>query len=270
MWVISMIKNIKLFINTNDKSLETAKLIKDKLISKGFIINDNKYDLAIAVGGDGSFLRMVKETNFNSDIYYIGINAGTLGFMQEVKVDEIDKFINELKNNKYKIEEVGIQETAITYDKGTSLFYSLNEIVIREKNLKVVKLDINIDNDLLERFLGDGVLIATSSGSTAHNLSYGGSIIYPTFSSLQITPMGPINSKVYNSLVNSVIIPDKKVISLIPEENHKNLILTVDGENNFYENVDCITTKIEDKKIKCLRLSHYNFPEKINEKLLTD
>ena len=86
----------------------------------------------------------------------------------------------------------------------------INEIVVRDKNLKVVKLDINIDNDLLENFMGDGVLISTSSGSTAHNLSYGGSIVYPTFSSLQITPMGPINSKAYKSLVNSVIVPDKK------------------------------------------------------------
>ena len=95
-----MLKNIKLFINKNDKSLETAKLIKDKLVTNGFIINDKNYDLAIAVGGDGSFLRMVKQNNFNSDIYYIGINSGTLGFMQEVKVEEIDKFIDELKNNK--------------------------------------------------------------------------------------------------------------------------------------------------------------------------
>ena len=265
-----MIKNIKLFINKNDKSLETAKLIKDKLVSNGFIIDDKKYDLAIAVGGDGSFLRMVKQNNFNSEVYYIGINSGTLGFMQEVKVDEIDKFIYELKNNKYKVDEIGIQETTVNHEGGSSKFYSLNEIVIREKNLKVVKLDINIDNDLLERFLGDGVLIATSSGSTAHNLSYGGSIIYPTFSSLQITPMGPINSKVYKSLVNSVIIPDKREISLIPEKDHRSLILTVDGENNFYDDVDSIKTKIDDKKIKCLRLSHYNFPEKINEKLLTD
>ena len=265
-----MIKNIKLFINKNDKSLETAKLIKDKLVSNGFIMDDKKYDLAIAVGGDGSFLRMVKQNNFNSEVYYIGINSGTLGFMQEVKVDEIDKFIYELKNKKYKVDEIGIQETTVNHESGSSKFYSLNEIVIREKNLKVVKLDINIDNDLLERFLGDGVLIATSSGSTAHNLSYGGSIIYPTFSSLQITPMGPINSKVYKSLVNSVIIPDKREISLIPEENHRSLILTVDGENNFYDDVDSIKTKIDDKKIKCLRLSHYNFPEKINEKLLTD
>ena len=82
--------------------------------------------------------------------------------------------------------------------------------------------------------------------------------------------MGPINSKVYKSLVNSVIIPDKKEITLIPEEGHRNLMLTIDGENKTYSNVECISTKIEDKKIKCLRLSHYNFPEKINEKLLTD
>lgn len=265
-----MIKNIKLFVNKNDKSLETSKLIRDKLTSNGFIIDDENYDLAIAVGGDGSFLRMVKENSFNSDIYYIGINSGTLGFMQEVKVEEIDKFIDELKNNKFKVEEIGIQETVVNYENNSSRFYSLNEIVIRDKNLKVVKLDIKIDGDLLERFMGDGILIASSSGSTAHNLSYGGSILYNTFTSLQITPMGPINSKVYRSLINSVIIPDKKEILLEPEENHRNLIVTVDGENNVYNNVESITTKIEDKKIKCLRLSHYNFPQKLNEKLLTD
>ena len=265
-----MIKNIKLFVNHNSESIKTAKLIKEKLVENGFTIDDNKYELAIAVGGDGSFLRMVKANSFDSDIYYIGINSGTLGFMQEVKVEEIDKFILELKNQKYKVEEIGIQETIVNTDDSSSRFYSLNEIIVRDKNLKVVKLDISIENDLLERFLGDGILIASSCGSTAHNLSYGGSIVYNTFTSLQITPMGPINSKVYRSLINSVIIPDKKEVSLIPEENHRNLIVTVDGENNTYENVENITTKIDDKKIKCLRLSHYNFPQKINEKLLTD
>ena len=265
-----MIKKIKLFVNKNDKSLETAKLIREKLTKNGFIINNDEFDLAIAVGGDGSFLRMVKQNNFNSDTYYIGINSGTLGFMQEVKVDEIDKFIEELKNNQYKVEEIGIQETIINHNNGTSKFYSLNEIVIRDKNLKVVKLGIKINNDLLENFTGDGIIVASSSGSTAHNLSYGGSIVYNTFTSLQITPMGPINTKSYKSLVNSVIIPDKMEINLVPQTNHRDIIVTIDGENNYYDEVDNIITKIDNKKIKCLRLSHYNFPEKINEKLLTD
>ena len=108
-----MIKNIKLFVNKNDRSLNTAKLIKDKLTSNGFVINDKEYELGIAVGGDGSFLRMVKQNNFNSDIYYVGINVGHLGFLQEVKLEEIDKFIEELQLEKYKIEEIGIQETVI-------------------------------------------------------------------------------------------------------------------------------------------------------------
>ena len=263
-----MIKNIKLFVNNNSYAKNNSDIIKYKLLKNGFNIVDNNYDLAISIGGDGSFLRMVKENNFDSNIYYIGINFGTLGFLQEVKADEIDKLIMELKMNKYKVEEIGIQETIIKALKTSSRFYSLNEIVLRDKNLKVVKLDINIDGDLLEKFMGDGILIASSSGSTAHNLSYGGSIVYNTFTSLQITPMGPINSKVYKSLINSVIVPDKKEIKLIPQAGYNNLIVTIDGENKFYDNVDSVVTKIDDKKIKCLRLSHYSFPKKINEKIL--
>lgn len=265
-----MIRNIKLFVNDNDESIRTAKLIREKLFDNGFIVNDREYELAIAVGGDGSFLRMVKSNNFNSNIYYIGINSGTLGFLQEVKVSEIDKFISELKDNKYKVEEIGIQETNVNWAGGNSKFYSLNEIIIRDKNLKVVKLKICVNNDMVERFLGDGILIASSAGSTAHNLSYGGSIVFNTFTSLQLTPMGPINSKVYRSLVNSIIIPDRMEIEIKPEEGYKDLIVTIDGEHKVYDKVFGITTKIDNKKIKCLRLSHYSFPQKINEKLLTD
>lgn len=265
-----MIKNIKLFVNNNEESIRTGKLIKEKFIRNRFNIVDENFDLGIAVGGDGAFLRMIKGSNFNSDVYYVGVNSGTLGFLQEVKIDEIDKFISELENNDYKIEEIGIQETVINHENGTSRFYSLNEIVMRDKNLKVVKLDISIDGDLLEKFIGDGILVASSSGSTAYNLSFGGSIVYNTFTSLQITPIAPINSKVYRSLLNSVIIPDKRVISIVPEVGKRDLLVTIDGENNFYNDVDSIETKIDSKKIKCLRLSHYNFPQKINEKLLTD
>ena len=108
-----MIKNIKLFINKNDKSIKTAKLIKDKLIYNGFKVDDNKYDLAIAIGGDGSFLRMVKDTKFNEDIYYIGINSGTLGFLQEIDIDNCVDFVKRLNSDNYKFEEIGIQDSKV-------------------------------------------------------------------------------------------------------------------------------------------------------------
>lgn len=265
-----MIKNIKLFPNNDVRSMESFKIIRDKFVSNGFIISDNDYDLGIAIGGDGSFLRMIKANDFNDNILYVGINTGTLGFLQEVKVNEIDNFIMELENGKYKIEDIGIQETEIYWNNQLSKIYSLNEIVLRDINLGIVKFDIRINNDLLERYVGDGLLVATSTGSTAHNLSYGGSIVYNTFSSLQITPIAPINSKIYKTLINSVIIPDKMVISIIPYTDKRDLIVTIDGVNYNYSDVDKINTKIGNKKIKCLRLNHYNFPQKINEKMLNN
>ena len=78
-----------------------------------------------------------------------------------------------------------------------------------------------------------------------------------------------VNSKVYKSLINSVIVSDKKEIKLIPNSGYNNLIVTIDCENQFYDNVDSVT-KIDDKKIKCLRLSYYSFLKKINEKILMD
>ncbi len=262
-----MIKNIKLFINDNNISRDTAKLLKDKLLKNGFSVVENDFDLAVSIGGDGSFLRMVNSCNFNSDILYVGINSGTLGFLQEIRINQIDEFIEEIKNEKYIIEEIGIQETRIKTD-NIEQFYSLNDIVVRDKGLKVFKCNIKIDNNIIEDFVGDGILVSTSTGSTAHNLSYGGSIVYNTFTSLQITPIAPINSSVFKTIPNSIIIPDKKVIKLTPQ--NKEIVVTIDGKNNFYSNANYIETTIGNKKIKLLKFSHYNFPQKINEKLINN
>lgn len=263
-----MIKNIKIFPNNNPKSLEAADFICDKFSSRGFTVSDDGYDLAIAVGGDGSFLRMVRANNFDSNIHYVGINLGTLGFAQEVNVDRIDDFITELKTGKFKIEEIGVQETVINYDDKIDSFYSLNEMILRDKNLGAAKFDIRINEDLLERFIGDGVLVATSFGSTAQNKSYGGSIVYNELSSLQITPIAPISSKVFRTLSNSVIIPSGYDIRFIPFADRKDMIVTVDGLVNVYDNVHEIKTKMDKKKIKYLRFNRYNFAQKLNEKIL--
>ncbi len=265
-----MIKRVKLFVNNNVVSKKAAKVVKEKLEENGFVVTDDNYELAIALGGDGSFLRMVRGTDFNSNVYFIGINTGTLGFMQEITMEDIDVFIAEVKKKKYKVEEIGIQETIVSGNNYQDEFYSLNEIVLRDYNLNATKLKIKVEDKILEHFMGDGILIATSMGSTAYNLSFGGSIVDNTFSTLQITPIAPINSKVYRSLVNSVIIPSKKLISIYPDKDKKDILVTIDGTNKFYKNVKRIDTIISCKRIKCLRMSHYHFSTKINEKLLTD
>ena len=261
------LKTYKIFCNNNEKSKKTSEIVKQKLNENNFIYSENNFDLAIAVGGDGSFLRMVKQTNFNSDILYVGINAGTLGFAQEVSIDDIDDFIIELKNNDYKVDSIGVQETKVITKKSDSNFYSLNEIVIRQKELNTFNGDIFIEDSLLEKFSGDGLLISTSFGSTAYNLSFGGSIVYNTFHTLQITPIAPLNNKSYRNLLNSVILPENMKVTIVPK-NSNDILITIDGENSFYNDILKIETYVDEKRINCLRRKDYDFAKKINEKFL--
>ena len=261
-------KSVKLFVNDNEESRNVSKIVREKLEIANFQMVEDNYDLAIAIGGDGSFLRMIKNTNFNENCLYIGINAGTLGFAQEVNIEEIDQFILDLKDKNYKIENIGIQEIEIKTPDTVSKQLSLNEMVIRDLDLNTVNLKVLVEGMLLEDFVGDGLLLATSFGSTAYNLSFGGSIVYNTFHTLQLTPIAPLNNKSYRNLLNSVILPDNKEITIKPFNRTKDLLITIDGDNNFYKNVEYVTSTISDRKIQILRMKEYNFIKKINDKFL--
>ena len=88
------INKVKLFSNNTENSKTIEKELIKLLNEYNFEISDD-FELGIAIGGDGAFLQMVKQTNFNSNPYYIGINTGTLGFLQEIKPDKIEEFIKD-------------------------------------------------------------------------------------------------------------------------------------------------------------------------------
>lgn len=260
------IKRIKLYVNHNAHAQLVQKQVEKVLKENHFEIVEDQFDLGIAIGGDGSFLRMVKENDFNSDVFYVGIHAGTLGFLQEVSPEQIYELVLKLKNQNFKVEKVGIQETKIYYQNKVDEVHSLNEILIRDKELNTAKLCVEIDDELLEKFVGDGILLSTSVGSTAYNLSFGGSIVYSSLHTLQITPIAPINSRAYRNLLNPVILPEEKKVTIYPE--NKNLMITVDGDNLFYENVMKVESCVREKKIGCVRLTGHSYTKIIHEKFL--
>ena len=262
------IRKVRLFVNHNIRSREVERQTREALLNREFeITEEENFDLGIAIGGDGSFLRMVNDSLFKQDAFYVGINAGTLGFAQDISVEEIEEFVDHLKRNEYYYEEIGVQDVEVESKEGITHFQCLNEIVIRDNELNTTHLDTYIDNVLLENFVGDGLLIATSFGSTAYNLSYGGGIVYNEFDTLQITPIAPMSNKTYRSLTNSLIIPSNKTITIVPEERSGDILIMTDGRNSYYTDVKRIETKIENH-IHLIRRRDYNYIRKINDKFI--
>ena len=267
--IMNKISKVKLFINNNLKSRKAAEEIKNELLKNKFELVEEDFDLGIAVGGDGSFLRMITASNFNSDCYYVGINAGTLGFAQDISLDDITAFIKSLSKENLNYEKIAIGEVEIVFkNHEIKKHHIINEIVVRNEELNTLHTNVFVDGSLLEQYVGDGLLIATSFGSTAYNLSFGGSIVFNTFDTLQITPIAPLNNKSYRNLLNSVIIPSNKTITIEPNSNDDNLLITIDGKNSFLNEVEKINIVIKNKTINIIRKTDYNFIKKVNEKFI--
>lgn len=259
---------IKLFPNKNSDSLFIADILKDELKNNGFSLVENDYDLAIAVGGDGSFLHMVNANKFNTDIKYIGINNGTLGFLQEIKPNEISSFINHLKEKNYKEELISYENIKVVTNDEAYYFESLNETVIRDMNLSTAYLKVYINGTYLENFVGDGLMVSTPIGSTAYNLSCNGAIIFNGIHTLQVTPIAPINNNIYRTISNPIVLPEDRIIKLIPNKRTTDIMLLVDGVNHLFKNVQYIEIRVSEDKLRCLRMNDYDYTNIINDKFL--
>ncbi len=264
-------KIINIVHNNRELSVNTAENLGEKLNSLGYRVSntlDQRAELIVSIGGDGTFLKTLREHGF-PDIPIVGINTGHLGFFTEVTFKELDYLIAKYIAGDYSIQEVPPIKSIICAKSNCIEIMGINEIVIKGNRSHVIHLDIYVDNNLVQHFSGDGVLISTSTGSTAYNYSAGGSIIDPSLDILQITPLAPINTNVYRSLTSSIILPRAAVIKVIPEYRFESsLVIVVDGVEHRYNNITEIDTKLADCKIKMLRLADFEFWSRVTSKFI--
>lgn len=258
----------KLFYNESSESKFLSDVLKNKLNSADIEVVDDNYEIGIAIGGDGSFLHMVADNEFNTNILYIGVNNGTLGFLQEVKPTELNSFVQVLKDKNYNIEDISYEDIKVITKEKEYSFKTLNEVVVRDEYMQTTYLKVTIDDNLLENFVGDGLMISTPIGSTAYNLSSSGAIIYNGLHTLQLTPLAPINNKIYKSIINPVVLPENKVIKMYPVERTKDLIILSDGVKHIIKDVIRVEVQISKDKLKCIRLNEYDYTTIINDKFL--
>lgn len=258
---------IKLFIKNESNVKKIAKCIQNELINNGFKIVNEKYDLAISIGGDGTFLKMIHENEFNDNIYYYGINAGSLGFLTDITKTELNNFIKVIKDKKYHKRKLSLLETSVYHDNGKTNIYSLNEIVIKKDNCSLLKTNVFIDKELLEEYTGDGLLISTTTGSTAYNIAFNGSIIDNDLNVFTLVPIAPINNSIYKSLTSSLVLAKNKKININLNDKH-NMQIVSDGKLININNVKKVTTKLSNKSINLISITNNNYFTKINSKII--
>lgn len=265
-------KRIYVYNNETKLSQEISVQLRGRLIAEGFDVPD-KFDeaveLLVCVGGDGTLLRGLRAFGFPR-IPVVGVNTGHLGFFQELQHDELDQLLQLCKDGKYSVQRHRLLRATVHTEDGESQAYlGLNDIVIKGSVSRITHLNMTIGCSFIEKFSGDGILIASSAGSTAYNYSLGGSIVDPRLDLLQITPIAPMNTTAFRCFTSSVLLPPDMEIHIFPEYDYdRGAVVVVDGVEYSFENVSKVTVDLSSQEIQLVRLESYDFWTKVKTKFL--
>lgn len=155
-------------------------------------ITDMNMDVAISIGGDGTLLGVCRRLS-PYDVPVCGINLGTVGFMTDIELNEIEKCLKKLLHREYHIEE-RLMLTGMTIHKGEQflLGHAINDIVVSKSGLsRMMRIRLDINGTQVADYKADGIIVSTATGSTAYSLSAGGPILNPLVKALLLTPICP-------------------------------------------------------------------------------
>jgi len=221
-------------------------------------------ELIIVVGGDGTILRVARDLAC-WDVPVLGINLGQKGFLAEIEVEQMERFLQYIANKQYDFQERMMMETRLMRgDKELGRYLALNDIVIsRGPFSRIIKVEIHVNDDYMESYFGDGVIVSTPTGSTGYSLSAGGPIVNPSMKLFVVTPICP------HSLYNrSVIINGDDKMKLRVDSRQVQVVLTVDGQVRFaLEDDDQIIVCRSNQRIKMVCFHDYSFYRMLHQKL---
>lgn len=223
-------------------------------------------DMIIAFGGDGTILHLSK-TAAHRDVPVLGINLGSLGFMAELEQQEIGRLC-ELCNGNYLTESRMMLDVSVIRD-GRVIYtnLALNEAVITRGTVsRVIRLHIFTENGKLVDVAGDGVIVASPTGSTAYSLSAGGPVVEPTARNFVVSPICA-----HSVHANSYVLSPERIITVQTEKTgYKPIFLSVDGGRAFsLKNGDAVQISQSKYDTKLVRLSNRSFCEILQRKMKT-
>ena len=225
--------------------------------------DDFELDIALSVGGDGTFLRTAMHIG-QKNIPILGINTGRLGFLADIGTTEIEDTLEEIFKNYYHVEERTLLRLTAETDRFSGYHYALNEVAILKRDTaSMITIHTSLNQEYLTSYQADGLVIATPTGSTAYSMSVNGPIMLPHVNSLILSPVAP-----HSLNVCPLVIPDDLEILLTVESRSQNFLISLDGRSEVFPSGAQFMVSKADFNVRVIKRYGHTFYKTLREKLM--
>ncbi len=271
-----IIKDIFLFFNDNNvelvieekflKILYSQEILKrDYKTFKSHKCLDSSFDILVSIGGDGTILRAATFVR-DSGIPIIGINAGRLGFLAKVPKENIETFLQLVIEKNYSISQRTLLslECSPENEQINEMNFAMNEVTVSRKDTtSMITIETSLNDEYLNSYWADGLIISTPTGSTGYSLSCGGPILTPEVKGLVITPIAP-----HNLNARPLVIPDDTEIKLKVSGREDQYLVSLDSRIATLNNNSVLTIRKTPFQINMVEIPNETFLKTLRNKLL--
>jgi NAD+ kinase len=262
-------RNLHFFHSMDPEMLGKVQPLYDLAKRYGFNLVPHYRDanIIVSVGDDGTFLQAVRKTGFREDCLYTGITtSGKLSMYCDFQIDDTSKMIEAITNEQIEVRRYPTIDVTID-DQFT--FRCLNEFSIRSAIIKTFVIDVFIDQLHFETFRGDGIIVATPTGSTAYNKSVNGAVVDPMLPCMQVTELASVNNNLYRTLGSSFILSnDRKLTLKVVQDGNDHPTMGMDNEALSVQHVESVKIQLSGGRIKTVKLKDNSFWEKVKRTYL--
>jgi NAD+ kinase len=216
-----------------------------------------------SVGGDGTLLKSFMLAQ-KSSLPLVGINSGRLGFLSDIAREEIEKALDDILAGNIIIDERTVLELEIVHEDHSEFHYALNEITVTKlDSSSMISIHTYINDEFLNTYRADGLIVSTPTGSTAYSLSVGGPIITPDSHNFVISPIAP-----HHLTVRPIVVPDHHLIILSVEGRGQHFLTSVDSQSEATYFSVLLKIRKAPFNVKTIRLKEHSFFSTLRNKLM--
>ena len=221
-------------------------------------------DLVLVLGGDGTMIATARMIG-DSDVPVLGVNFGGLGYLAEFRIEELHSALEAILAENYRLDKrVMLSVELLRGQESITKNRVLNDVVINKSALaRIIEIEAYFNQQFVNSFRADGLIVSTPTGSTAYNLSAGGPVIFPSMNAIVITPICPF------TLSNRpIVVPDDSDIELRLKTDKEDVALTLDGQVGFALQVeDRVMIRKSKTTFKLIQPANRNYFDVLRDKL---